>query len=170
MVRIKRTCSEEVKITKKLDNKLSDLESGHCIKNDGNLNEFISRFEEFVQLKWKRLNNGAEDTRESFECFEFKGEPGIKVDIDENTPLGYFRLFLTNKIIDKIVMETNTFAKQTISMNNNSSGNLGSWEPLCVDELWTFIGIMILQGIVIKPEERMYWSTNNLLKTPGDGL
>jgi len=101
-------------------------------------------------------------------CFPFTGRPGIRVSLtDEQDPLTYVRLFLDNKIVNTIVTETNRYAEQTLTRTpHRRRSRTRNWEPIAVDYLWLFFGVIILQGIIHKPQQRWYWSTNRLLEMP----
>ena len=59
-----------------------------------------------------------------------------------------------------IVNETNRFANQFFSENPDKAANpnLKNWTDLTVNELQVFIGLVILMGIVYKPNINLYWS------------
>jgi hypothetical protein len=40
------------------------------------------------------------------------------------------------------------------------------WTPVTLDELWIFLGLYFLMGIIRKPSMKDYWSTSPLLTTP----
>ncbi|XP_066918855.1 piggyBac transposable element-derived protein 4-like [Clytia hemisphaerica] len=40
------------------------------------------------------------------------------------------------------------------------------WSPVTLDEMWTYIAILMLMGVIKKPEYHLYWSTRHLLSTP----
>ncbi|XP_068122086.1 piggyBac transposable element-derived protein 4-like [Hyperolius riggenbachi] len=98
--------------------------------------------------------------------FPFIGAAGLKVDVDRDDPLAFLALFLTDDVIDKIVMETNTYAEQQLATPHLRLSRNRKWEPVTSDELWLFLGLIILQGVVGKPVQKWYWSTNRLLATP----
>uniref|UniRef100_A0A8C5P8P0 PiggyBac transposable element-derived protein domain-containing protein n=1 Tax=Leptobrachium leishanense TaxID=445787 RepID=A0A8C5P8P0_9ANUR len=75
------------------------------------------------------------------------------MDVELNNPLAYLRLFLTDAVIEKIVTETNRYQDR-------------KWEPVTKDEIWKFLALIILQGVVAKPMQKWYWTTNKLLATP----
>lgn len=64
------------------------------------------------------------------------------------TPLNYFKTFFDDKIIDKIVNETNLYSVQKDGTSINTS----------FAEISQFFGIQILSGIVRMPSYRMYWA------------
>ena len=97
--------------------------------------------------------------------FPFTGSPGIKVDIEDDNPLEYLRLFLTDEVIDKIVLETNRYEEQQ-SATQQLFSRRRKWEPVTSEDIWKFLGLLILQGVVGKPLQKWYWTTNKLLATP----
>ncbi|XP_035208278.1 piggyBac transposable element-derived protein 4-like [Stegodyphus dumicola] len=74
--------------------------------------------------------------------------------------LSYFELFFDNSLMDIILTETNGYAFQ----HPGSSQNL--WSPITMEELYIFLAITILQGIIRKPEIRMYWSKVEIFQSP----
>ncbi|XP_068089543.1 piggyBac transposable element-derived protein 4-like [Hyperolius riggenbachi] len=98
--------------------------------------------------------------------FPFTGDPGLKVDVDRDDPLAYLALFLTSEVIEKIVGETNRFAEQQLATTQMRQSRNRRWEPVTPDEMWLFLGLIILQGLVGKPVQKWYWTTNRLLATP----
>lgn len=74
----------------------------------------------------------------------------VKVKMNENSPLDYADLYLTNDFWYLLVVETNRFAQQFFEKNaNNSSRRL--WNPVDIVEMKTFIGLILLMGIIHKP-------------------
>ena len=100
--------------------------------------------------------------------FPFTGQPGCKATLtDKNDPVTYLRLFLDENVIDVIVTETNRYAKQTLTRTpHRRLSRTRNWEPVSRDDIWLFIGVLVLRGIVQKPQQRWYWSTNRILETP----
>lgn len=74
-----------------------------------------------------------------------------------------YKLFFTDYILKIIVEETNKYATQCI---NNSSSNSRmhqkAWESVTKDEVNTFIGILLIMGVVQLPKIRLYWSNNDM--------
>ncbi|XP_067133197.1 piggyBac transposable element-derived protein 4-like [Centruroides vittatus] len=91
--------------------------------------------------------------------FPFTGNPGCRFNINNVDPLAFFQLFFDLHLVNLIVSETNRYALQQPRSSRHQ------WEPVTVGEIYTFLAICILQGIVKKPDERMYWSTNDLFFT-----
>lgn len=100
--------------------------------------------------------------------FPFSGQPGINKNVtDVTNPLLFFELFFDQKLVLHIVTETNRFADQ---YNNQHPGKEKSrtklWRPTTLEEIYVFLGILILQGILVKPHVALYWSKNKLIETP----
>lgn len=64
------------------------------------------------------------------------------------TPLGYFNLMFDDAIIENIVDQTNLYSVQKFGSSVNTN----------ITEIWAFLGIQILSGIVRMPSYRMYWA------------
>lgn len=75
-------------------------------------------------------------------------------------------LFLTNEFFDLLVEQTNLYAAQYKRENPNLPPNsrANSWEETNRNEMKKFLALVLLMGIVRKPEVLDYWSTNPLLK------
>ncbi|XP_066958503.1 piggyBac transposable element-derived protein 4-like [Macrobrachium rosenbergii] len=83
---------------------------------------------------------------------------------EENTYIQYFESFLDDNILDIIVTETNRNAEQKLS--GKSETEKKKWHPTYWEEMRIFLSVIMLQGIVKKPEESQYWSKMPLLHTP----
>ena len=115
-------------------------------------------------------DNIARDYRQ----FGFMGEPGVKVQPDDITcPLEVLKTFLTDEIMNDIVTYTNEYAEllklldPVIERMNESRRSLFNlWTPLTFDELWVFVDIIIMMGIIEKPHYHMYWTKDHIFSTP----
>ncbi|XP_023230290.1 piggyBac transposable element-derived protein 4-like [Centruroides sculpturatus] len=93
--------------------------------------------------------------------FPFQGTPGCNFTLDNYfDPLAYFLLFFDLNLITTIVTETNRFAMQ------QARASTDTWEPVSIEEMFVFLAICIMEGILYKPDEKMYWSRNELFLTP----
>ncbi|KAM9319543.1 piggyBac transposable element-derived protein 4-like [Gastrophryne carolinensis] len=98
--------------------------------------------------------------------FPFTGSPGMKVDVEHIDPLAYLKLFLTDDIIEKIVTETNRYNEQQSATLHSKFSRNRKWEPVTKEDIWKFLGLILLSGVVGKPLQKWYWTTNKLLATP----
>lgn len=98
----------------------------------------------------------------------FNGDQGLTVDTTGFHPSDYFRLFITEELLNYLVEETNLFAIQYLRDYPKSSkyAKLPTWTPTTLVEIKKFIGLLLLMGIVHKPYISHYWFTDPLYDTP----
>jgi len=97
----------------------------------------------------------------------FLREPMITASLPTNaSPLDFFKLYVTDDIVDMIVQQTNLYAAQYIANNTIPPHSaVNQWRDTDRDEMYTFFGLIVLMGIVFKPRLAMYWSTDELYET-----
>ena len=100
--------------------------------------------------------------------FTYVGNAAVNFVPDpDDSLLQYFNAIFDDELVDSIVTETNRYASQCLGEASQSSANgRQRWHPTNSNELRVFLAIIILQGIVKKPELELYWSKNLLLSTP----
>ena len=106
--------------------------------------------------------------------FHFTGSPGVKVICDEpHSPLSILKTFFTVEIIYDLVNFTNTCAQLIIQtpaiqerLNSTQRSMFKLWKDVDCDEIWVYICLLILMGIIKKPFCHMYWTTDPLFSTP----
>ncbi|GFW14939.1 piggyBac transposable element-derived protein 4 [Trichonephila clavipes] len=98
----------------------------------------------------------------------FRGNPGITVNIANNASiLNYFELFFNDQILRMIVQETNRYAEQYIHKTVCKEGSRWKkWTETNVEELRLFFAVLLLQGVIKKPEQEHYWFKRQTLSTP----
>ncbi|XP_053995482.1 uncharacterized protein LOC128885450 [Hylaeus anthracinus] len=74
--------------------------------------------------------------------------------VDCNNPLAVFKIFFTDYIAEIMVEETNKYAEQCMNSVSNRRKN---WKPVTRDEINTFVGILLIMGVVQLPKLRLYW-------------
>ena len=100
----------------------------------------------------------------------YTGEEKILQQLPRNpTSEDFFKLYITGKIIDEVVTQTNLYARQyhekeKDNLEPNSTAH--QWKPTDRAEMLTFLGLLMLMGIVHKPRLTMYWSRDNIMATP----
>jgi hypothetical protein len=78
-----------------------------------------------------------------------------------NTPIEFFRLFITNEFIDACVNYTNMYAQQRIDAdkeNAPASSHAAQWEQTTAQEIKALIGCLIYMDIVCMKDTRDYWA------------
>ncbi|KAJ4448708.1 hypothetical protein ANN_00099 [Periplaneta americana] len=89
--------------------------------------------------------------------FPFIGNPVINVPSNTDDAMHYIRQFIDEDFVQIIVTETNRYASQS---------HAAEWKDTTVDEMYVFIGLILLQSIIKKPNYQMYWTKNPILETP----
>ncbi|XP_067930888.1 piggyBac transposable element-derived protein 4-like [Watersipora subatra] len=102
---------------------------------------------------WQWQKNTPQQNRE----IPFSGTPGLKVRMPQDASLlDYFKLFLTDEIMNFYLVETNRFG-------NSKHQN---WQPINMNDLQRFFALIMLTGIIKKPTLQSYFSTDPKLATP----
>ncbi|CAC5389797.1 unnamed protein product [Mytilus coruscus] len=73
-------------------------------------------------------------------------------------PIDFFKLFLNDIIFEHIINETERYANQQIAENPDS--NKSAWSKPSLPEIKSFYWSLLLMGIDVKPETKLYWSTD----------
>ena len=83
------------------------------------------------------------------------------------------KLFLTDDLINHLVSYTNLYAQimketpeiqEKMDLQNRNIFKL--WRPVTFDEMWTYIAVISLMGIINKPKYDMFWSKDSFISTP----
>lgn len=105
-----------------------------------------------------------------FQNFNFQENAGITQDVinlkNENE-LTYYKLFVSEDIINTIVDQTNIYANQVIvngicEESIGPSSRLNKWTPTDKHEIYRFLGIIIWMGLDKKPKLSDYWRNSDL--------
>ena len=117
-----------------------------------------------VSDSWQSsVPNGVERQR-----FEFHGESGVNVDFDDGIGvLQCFQKFIDEDMWKLFAEQTNIYARQFLANHNlKPRSRAKSWVDTNPTEMKTLIGLIILQGIVHKPQIEMYFSKRKCIETP----
>ena len=117
------------------------------------------------ELSWENI---VKDEPQLLENFPFNEVEGLMCCIPENpTCLDFFELYLNNQVITLMVEETNPYADQFIMQNENRDNSyLSQWHAVTNPEMKTFLGLLLVMGIIHKPKLHLYWSTDIYYSTP----
>jgi len=94
---------------------------------------------------------------------EWMTDPSQESLTDQSTPLHFLKSFITENVIQGLLLQTNKYANEIKATKPNA---LPNWTPVNVNEIWVFFALELLMGIVKKPSLKDYWSTDPLLHTP----
>ncbi|CAE1329476.1 unnamed protein product [Acanthosepion pharaonis] len=100
---------------------------------------------------------------------QFTGIPGINMQPnDPGCCLHWLKMFLTDDLVNIIVLETNRYAQQYFQEHPNLKqySCCCRWKDLTTENFWPFMALLFNTGIVKKPEIQMYWSTDQKVATP----
>lgn len=97
---------------------------------------------------------------------EFSGQCKIDVPESTNTPYDYYKLFVCDDIIQKMVTETNKYAEEYIrnKTNKKPKSRLHSWIPTDMEEMKRFLGVLMAMGLTKVPVINDYWSKKPLYR------
>ena len=105
---------------------------------------------------------------------DFSREAGLLINIPEDAnELDFFKIFLTNDVLESITNETNEYARNYIESamaanNLKESSRFKLWpeDGISVDDMKSFIALSFYFGLVKKENVKSYWSTDGIYDTP----
>ena len=117
---------------------------------------------------WKKINQ-TQNNVDTETIPIFSKNEGLHVRIgDTPNALDLVELYLTDEILTCVFNETNLYAHQYLEENPEKADT--TYLSACADtdnlEMKKFFGLVILMGIIHKPNLPMYWSTDSLYHTP----
>ena len=127
------------------------------------MNESVS-YEEVADFSHPFAPHGVARPR-----FAFLSVSGVNMDFDEEiNVLEYFQKFIDEDMWQLFAQQTNIYANQFLAANPNLKprSRARSWMDTNLTEMKTLIGLLILQGIVHKSENGMYFSKRESIVTP----
>ena len=88
--------------------------------------------------------------------------------MDRRKPIDFFKLFVTDELINTMVLETNKYAKQEINKHRplKRSSRLKDWKAINADDMRNFLGFLPHMGCVKLPSFEHYWAKNELYGFP----
>ena len=87
--------------------------------------------------------------------FQFPNDP---------QPVDFFLAFVGDDLFNKIVTETNLYARQTLA---GSPERLAKFQPVTLAEMKAFIAVNIIMGIARLPSLALYWSSDDFFGNAG---
>lgn len=97
----------------------------------------------------------------------FTKENKLLVPIPGDKPIDWFRLLLDDVLLDSICTFTNSYALNVYYGNNTTpNSRICKWKDLTVQELLTFIGILIHMGTFQLSRIQDYWKKHRLFNIP----
>ncbi|PSN50037.1 hypothetical protein C0J52_03287 [Blattella germanica] len=98
----------------------------------------------------------------------FLENPGLQNDaLNVLDIVNIFLLFFTEDFVKMIVDETNIYAQQFLCSKILSPRSPArQWVPVTMNEMYVFLALFLLMGIINKPTLKSYFSTKRILSTP----
>ena len=112
---------------------------------------------------WKKINQTqSNDGIETIPIFSEKEGLSVRTGDTPNL-LDFVELYLTDETLTHVVNETNRYAHQYLEENSEKADNtyFSAWTDTDILEMKKFFGLVILMGIIHKPNLPTYWSTDN---------
>ncbi|XP_054278181.1 piggyBac transposable element-derived protein 4-like [Macrosteles quadrilineatus] len=100
--------------------------------------------------------------------FPFTGQSGINPEVSaklaDGKPIDYFLHLVSEDIINVMVDQTNLYATQVVSCQEDVAphSRLHGWTPTDAIEIKRFLGLIGWMGLVKLPNLRDYWSKNKI--------
>ena len=76
----------------------------------------------------------------------------------------YFRIFFDGELVSDIKNHTNAYADELIAKGTKTK-TLAGWVRTTTNEIYSFLAIIILMGVVVKKSIKDYWSYRPIMKT-----
>lgn len=97
----------------------------------------------------------------------FTGEEKLNVEMENDEPLSFLKLFVSDEFMEILVQQTNIYAgRRSQSENVSRNSRLKQWRPVNLAEMKVFLTIIISMGLVQKSDVQDYWSTDEVQDTP----
>lgn len=132
--------------------------------NDNNDPIMDSESEQASQEPAEEASTSTASTSASLsELPEYQGRSGCTVDMTNKTPVDFFRLLLTDQMLEQIVQQTNLYAQQFLDSSTlppRSRANLWEKKQHNLAELRKFLALVIVMGIIHFPSVEDYWVTS----------
>ncbi|XP_046998526.1 piggyBac transposable element-derived protein 4-like [Schistocerca americana] len=98
----------------------------------------------------------------------FSGNSSTVVPLKQNDVMSCFMCFVDDALCTMLAEQTNLYAEQFIASHPNlgARSRVHSWQNTTHDEVKTLMGMLVLQGILRKPDHKMYFSKSGSVDTP----
>ncbi|CAB3249469.1 unnamed protein product [Arctia plantaginis] len=98
---------------------------------------------------------------------EFVGENTYNIPSFVKSSEDVYKLFVTEEMINKMVSETNNYARnylRTNQLNMKRKSRMKHWTDTNLQEMKTFLAVVMAMGLCKVPLINLYWSKNNLYR------
>uniref|UniRef100_A0A803JPT4 PiggyBac transposable element-derived protein domain-containing protein n=2 Tax=Xenopus tropicalis TaxID=8364 RepID=A0A803JPT4_XENTR len=97
----------------------------------------------------------------------FTAVAGVKVDTRNFEPIDFFQLYITEAILQDMVLYTNLYAEQYLTHNPLPRyARAQAWHPTDIAEMKKFLGLTLAMGLIKANSLESYWDTTTVLSIP----
>jgi hypothetical protein len=127
---------------------------------DADTNTDTDTADEIDISKWTSFPTAKRDP------FHFSGNREAQA-YGAQTPIEFWNYIFPRDLVQKIAYEKNRYGETMCNTSNprQQYSRINKWQPTSIEEFNIFLAILILQGIIRKPELQMYFTTDELLAT-----
>src|ERR1700712_5395506 len=100
------------------------------------------------------------DHFEPFPCPPFQRTINLPTTASASSPISLFKLYFTQEIMEGIIEYTNRNYKLKATTNSKPQSRLRGWKPISIPELYTYLAIIIYQGLHRENKLKDYWNTD----------
>ncbi|XP_067121312.1 piggyBac transposable element-derived protein 4-like [Centruroides vittatus] len=165
---------------------VSDSETDESETDESELSESESETDE-SQLSESESENDEDqswsvsgEAREPFPADSDLGKVNVNIPFLDRNPESIFEYFFTQELTESIALHTNIYASKIIKKKihrkyidtkihegiQKKRSKSPLWKDTNCDEVKLFLALLILQGVVKKPNLRLYFTKNKMLATP----
>lgn len=137
----------------------SDLDSDEDGSEAGeDAEQEVGDNEDFDELRWT-------DQLTDLRIPDFVSASGINFQLPDNPkPVDFFLAFMGDDLLNKLVTETNLYARQKLA---DFPARLANFHPVTLVELKAFLAVNIIMGMVRLPTIDSYWSSDDFFGNVG---
>lgn len=149
------------------DSDSSDSEcTSTCSDSDNSDSENTDFHDDNSNTQTESNENDWQDITDDVPVFsEYVGDSTTNVPPTAKTPTDYYELFVTEEIINKMVEETNNYARKYQSENQTKSiSRVKAWIPTDKEEIKRFLGVLMVMGLLKVPHFNDYWSKKGIYR------
>lgn len=96
----------------------------------------------------------------------FTGRPGMRGKPNDQSPFGYFNLFFNEDFCSYLAKEINNYAIIVLFDSDAARARISNWKNVTTDEIRTFVGELMLMGLIRVNRMNDCWKRHYLFNLP----
>lgn len=109
-----------------------------------------------IEPNWGLVNDNVSSTVFNAQNETFGINPDLFDCLIDGTPFDFFPLFLDNEILNILVNAINRYGNNLSSLPLRPKSRLKKWTEVNIDEMKTFLGIVMWMGLTPQPNLASY--------------